>query len=202
MVSPLLTKLQSPLLQCLSADAVRLPFTHLRLPTFFLSLRRARDYSPIAHTRKGCGIGAWCTLKSDPFLDSSVTQASLPLCSSTFKHRATHSLLRWWAEGYPSCPEQTSRYSTFRNTPNISLLPFRVRGLVWGLILLFSFFVAVTTFLVEAACLTALLAKICCLSAEQERSVPWKLSYSHHLHAASLLWRGTSRGESLLLSLS
>lgn len=56
--------------------------------------------------------------------------------------------------------------------------------------------------LVEAACLTALLAKICCLSTEQEQFVLLKLSYSHHLHAASLLWRSTSRGESILLSLS
>lgn len=82
MVFPLLTKLQSFLLQCLPADAVWPPLSHLQLPTFCMSLQHAHDYSPIAHTRKRCDIGAWCTLQSDPFLDFSVTQASLHLCSS------------------------------------------------------------------------------------------------------------------------
>jgi len=58
-----------------------------------------------------------------------------------------------------------------------------VVGLVFVLFLVFF----VKMVLVETACLTALLAKIRCLSTKQEGFEPLKLSHSHHLHATSLL---------------
>lgn len=74
-------------------------------------------------------------------------------------------------------------FPAYNKHPKFSLSsPLQVQGLFWWLR---GFFVKMV--LVEAACLTALLAKICCLSTEWERFVLPKLSYSHHLHAASLL---------------
>ena len=145
------------------------------------------------YARKGGHAGAWNTLRSwylllllsDPDFTSPV------LFPPASQDKATLSLLLGWAERHLFCLQQTPPILSFP-------LPFKFRvcfgGWIWG------FFVKMV--LVEAACLTALLAKICCLSTEQECFVLPKLSYSHHLHAASLLWRSTSRGESILLSLS
>lgn len=140
------------------------------------------------------GKTCWCLKHSPVVIPAFISQ--WPRLHFT---RTLHSHLK--QQSYPQ-PAARMRWKTpflfTANTPNsLFSSPLQVQGLFWWL-----GFVFVRMVLVEAACLTALLAKICCLSTEQERLVPLKLSYSHHLHAASLLWRSTSRGESVLLSLS
>lgn len=144
------------------------------------------------YARKGSHAAAWNTLRSWCLL--------LFLSDPDFTHTLPSHLKR---QRYPQPAAPVGWKTPFlfiTNTPNsLFSSPPSSSGFV-SVVGLGFFFIKMV--LVEAACLTALLAKICCLSTERERFVLPKLSYSHHLHAASLLWRSTSRGESILLSLS